>query len=208
MYRRTLCLMRSTMTVFLSALFILSVTACTSLPFSKPAATSLTPPNQTEEEYGLQPGDVIRVSVWREEALDQGVLVRPDGGISFPLAGDVNVEGATIEDVTDTIAGKLSKFIPNPVVTVSLQENAGNRIYVTGRVNQPGVFLINRPVDVMQALAMAGGPTPFADKTAIKVLRRKGTAQTSIPFNYKQVQKGEALQQNIMLQAGDTLVVP
>ncbi|MGB5835272.1 MAG: polysaccharide biosynthesis/export family protein, partial [Thiohalocapsa sp.] len=119
--------------------------------------------------YGLQPGDVIRVSVWREEQLDQGVLVRPDGGISFPLAGDLDAEGKTIDEVTAAIAERLSEFIPNPVVTVSLQENTGNRIYVTGRVNQPGVFLINRPVDVMQALAMAGGLTPFADRDAIKI---------------------------------------
>ena len=158
--------------------------------------------------YGLQPGDVIRVSVWREEALDQGVLVRPDGGISFPLAGDLNAEGMTIDEVTAAIAGRLSEFIPNPVVTVSLQENSGNRIYVTGRVNQPGVFLINRPIDVMQALSMAGGLTPFADRDAIKILRREGAAQRTIPFNYKQVQKGKALQQNILLQAGDTLIVP
>ena len=158
--------------------------------------------------YELQPGDVIRVSVWREEQLDQGVLVRPDGGISFPLAGDLGAEGKTIDEVTQELAQKLSEFIPNPVVTVSLQENSGNRIYVTGRVNQPGVFLVNRPIDIMQALSMAGGLTPFADRDAIKVLRREGRGQRAIPFNYKQVQKGRALQQNIMLQAGDTLVVP
>ena len=158
--------------------------------------------------YGLQPGDVIRVSVWREEALDQGVLVRPDGGISFPLAGDLNAEGKTIDEVTQEIAQKLSTYIPNPVVTVSLQENNGNRIYVTGRVNQPGVFLVNRPIDIMQAIAMAGGLTPFADRDSIKVLRRDGASERAIPFNYKKVQKGQDLQQNILLQAGDTLVVP
>ena len=199
--------LQSAKVVLFVGAFMSCVTACTSLQSSPP--TSNPPPEpESDQSYGLQPGDIIRVSVWREEALDQGVLVRPDGGISFPLAGDLEVEGATIDEVTNTIAGKLSEFIPNPVVTVSLQENAGNRIYVTGRVNQPGVFLINRPVDIMQALAMAGGPTPFADKDAIRVLRRQGDRQLSIPFNYKQVQKGEALQQNIMLQAGDTLVVP
>jgi polysaccharide export outer membrane protein len=163
---------------------------------------------QPAPTYGLQPGDIIRVSVWREEQLDQGVLVRPDGGISFPLAGDLNASGMTIQEVTDAIADRLSQFIPNPVVTVSLQENTGNRIYVTGRVEQPGVFLVNRPVDVMQAIAMAGGLTPFADKDGIKILRRKGSAQIAIPFNYKLVQKGKSLPQNIMLEAGDTLVVP
>jgi polysaccharide export outer membrane protein len=169
-----------------------------------PALTSA----QGDYGYGLQPGDIVRVSVWREEQLDQGVLVRPDGGISFPLAGDLNAAGMTIQEVTDAIALRLSDYIPNPVVTVSLQENSGNRIYVTGRVQQPGVFLVNRPVDVMQALAMAGGLTPFANKNDIKILRREGSGQISIPFNYKAVQKGQSLQQNILLEAGDTLVVP
>jgi len=161
-----------------------------------------------DDSYGLEPGDIVRISVWREEALDQGVLVRPDGGISFPLAGEVNAEGKTIPEVTDEIAQRLAEYIPNPVVTVSLQQNDGNRIYVTGRVNQPGVFLVNRPVDIMQALSMAGGLTPFADKDAITILRRQGNTQIAIPFNYKKVQKGQDLAQNIVLQAGDTLVVP
>jgi polysaccharide export outer membrane protein len=196
---------------------VLGISACSSLPFvssppggeptALPGAETWSQP-LPEEGYGLQPGDIVRVSVWREETLDQGVLVRPDGGISFPLAGEVDAEGKTITELTDEIAARLTEFIPNPVVTVSLQENDGNRIYVTGRVNQPGVFLVNRPVDVMQALSMAGGLTPFADKDAIKILRRQGAAQIAIPFNYKQAQKGQALQQNILLQPGDTLVVP
>jgi len=206
-------------------LAVLGLPGCSSLPFATgPAGSSaasdppftgeapiaggagLAAPPQTD--YGLQPGDIVRVSVWREETLDQGVLVRPDGGISFPLAGEVNAEGKTITELTDEIAARLTEFIPNPVVTVSLQQNDGNRIYVTGRVNQPGVFLVNRPVDVMQALSMAGGLTPFADKDAIKVLRRQGDTQIAIPFNYKLAQKGQGLQQNILLQPGDTLVVP
>ena len=212
---------RTGLPVALTLLLVLFTAGCSSLPFGSPPpgagpASSaepalgpepgLQPPLQ--EGYGLEPGDIVRVSVWREEALDQGVLVRPDGGISFPLAGELDAEGKTIAEVTDEIALRLAEYIPNPVVTVSLQQNDGNRIYVTGRVNQPGVFLINRPVDVMQALSMAGGLTPFADKDAIKVLRRQGGSQISIPFNYKKVQKGQDLQQNIVLQAGDTLIVP
>lgn len=158
--------------------------------------------------YGLQPGDVVRISVWREEGLDLGVLVGPDGAISFPLVGRLEVEGKTTEEVQQAVSERLAKYIPEPVVTVSLQESDGNVIYVTGRVNQPGVFLVNRPVDVMKALAMAGGLTPFADKDGIRVLRRKGDAQVAIPFNYKKVQKGRDLEQNILLQPGDTLIVP
>lgn len=196
-------------------LAILGLFGCTSLPFGSGSGSSsgqtpgaLTPAMLPDDGYGLEPGDVVRISVWREEALDQGVLVRPDGGISFPLAGELNAEGKTIGELSDEIAQRLSEFIPSPVVTVSLQQNEGNRIYVTGRVNQPGVFLINRPVDVMQALSMAGGLTPFADKDAIQVLRRQGNTQVTIPFDYQDVQKGQDLRQNILLQAGDTLIVP
>jgi polysaccharide export outer membrane protein len=167
------------------------------------------PAASQDDAYGLQPGDVIRVNVWREEGLDQGVLVRPDGGISFPLAGDLSAEGRTVEEITQSIARELTEFIPNPVVTVSLERNEGNRIFVTGRVEDPGVYLINRPVDVMQAIAMAGGLTPFADKDKIKVLRRdRAGSQRAIRFDYKAVEKGAGLGQNIVLQAGDTVVVP
>ena len=93
-----------------------------------------------EADYVIQPGDVLLVSVWREPDLQQTILVRPDGGISFPLAGDLMAAGQTIAQLTETLAGKISKFIPSPVVTVTLQENLGNRIYVTGRVSRPGVY--------------------------------------------------------------------
>jgi len=174
------------------------------LTLALPATTGAAP----QHGYGLQPGDIIHVSVWREEGLDQGVLVRPDGGISFPLAGDVKAEGHTVEEVTKAIAKKLSEYIPNPVVTVSLQDNQGNSIYVTGRVSRPGVYLVHREIDVMQAIAMAGGLTPFADRGDIKVLRRENGVQRAIPFNYKQVEEGDNLAQNILLRPGDNVVVP
>ncbi|MEA3276087.1 MAG: polysaccharide biosynthesis/export family protein [Pseudomonadota bacterium] len=158
--------------------------------------------------YVLQAGDVVNVSVWREPDLDRALLVRPDGGISFPLAGDLMAAGQTIAQLTESLATKLSQFIPDPVVTVALQENLGNRIYVTGRVTKPGVYLINQDVDVLQALAIAGGLTPFADRDDIKILRRENGVERAIPFNYKQVQRGERLQQNIILRPGDTVLVP
>lgn len=174
-------------------------------------ATSALAANSSDlmQGYTLQPGDIVSVSVWQEPGLEQLVLVRPDGGISFPLAGDLKAGGLTIDGLADAIKQKLSKYIPDPVVTVTLQEIPGNRIYVTGRVNKPGDFpIVSRDVTVMQALAMAGGLTPFADEKNIKVLRKENGAQRSIPFNYKKVMRGELLEQNISLQAGDVIVVP
>ncbi|WP_232424142.1 polysaccharide biosynthesis/export family protein [Imhoffiella purpurea] len=161
------------------------------------------------EGYRLQAGDIVAVSVWQEPGLEQLVLVRPDGGISFPLAGDLEAAGLTIGELTQALKDKLKKYISDPVVTVTLQEIPGNRIYILGRVNKPGDFpLVTRDVTVMQALAMAGGLTPFADEKHIKVLRTENGTQRSIPFNYKDIRRGRSLEQNIALEAGDVIVVP
>ncbi|WP_245232249.1 polysaccharide biosynthesis/export family protein [Thiorhodococcus minor] len=161
------------------------------------------------ESYRLRPGDIVAVSVWQEPGLEQLVLVRPDGGISFPLAGDLNAAGLTVRDLSAALKERLKKYISDPVVTVTLQEIPGNRIYVIGRVNKPGDFpLVTRGVTVMQALAMAGGLTPFADESKIKVLRKVAGTERSIPFDYKKVRRGQSLEQNIALQAGDVIVVP
>lgn len=160
------------------------------------------------DDYVLQAGDVVNVSVWREPDLDRTLLVRPDGGISFPLAGDLMAAGKTVGQLTADLSDRLTKYIPSPVVTVTLQENLGNRIYVTGRVSRPGVYLVNQDVTVTQALAMAGGLTPFAKLKDIQILRREGDVERAIPFNYKQVQRGKHLEQNIILRPGDTVLVP
>jgi polysaccharide export outer membrane protein len=161
-----------------------------------------------DDAYLLQPGDVLDVSVWREETLQKQVAVRPDGAITFPLVDSVQAQGRTVAQVTKAITDRLAQYIPGPVVTVTLVQNAGNRIYVLGRVNKPGELVMIRPTDVVQALSMAGGRTPFADRKNIRVLRREDGGQRSIPFNYSQVEEGESLEQNIVLKAGDAVMVP
>ncbi len=160
------------------------------------------------EEYGIQPGDILQVSVWREEDLARDVLVRPDGGFSFPLAGDIRAEGQSAEQVREELAKRLEKYIPDPEVSVAVQQIAGNKIYVIGKVNRPGEFIMNHDIDVMQALSMAGGTAIFAGLNKIKILRRNGVEQTAIPFQYAEVESGEKLEQNIILQRGDVVVVP
>jgi polysaccharide biosynthesis/export protein len=158
--------------------------------------------------YRVQPGDVLTISVWKERDLQGDILVRPDGGLSFPLAGDVSADGKTTQELTDALAGKLKKFIPDPVVTVTLKQIGGNRVYVLGKVNRPGEFMFSKPVDVMQALALAGGATPFAEVNDIRILRREGGALKSLSFRYAEVERGKELAQNVLLQSGDTVVVP
>ena len=158
--------------------------------------------------YRIQPGDVLQVSVWKEPDLERDVLVRPDTGLSFPLVGDISAAGKSVEELRQEISERIARFIPDPVVAVAVTQTLGNKVYVIGKVNRPGEFVMNRRVDVMQALSMAGGANAFAALRKIKVLRRLGDRTTVIPFDYAQIERGEDLEQNIVLQPGDVVVVP
>lgn len=161
-----------------------------------------------DAEYTVKPGDILSIAVWKEPDLQGPVLVRPDGAFSFPLAGQVDARGKTVMQLQQTVTDRLKKFISDPVVTVSIQQVNGNKVYVIGQVNKPGEFVVNPRVDVMQALSMAGGTTPFAALGDITILRRDGGVQRSLPFRYNDVIRGRNLDQNITLQAGDVVVVP
>jgi polysaccharide export outer membrane protein len=160
--------------------------------------------------YLIQPGDVLSISVWNEEELQREVTVRPDGGITFPLIGDLHASGKSIRDLRAEITKGLSTYIPEAAVSLNLKQVVGNKVNVLGQVKEPGEFILTSGTDVLQALSMAGGVTAFANHSKIKILRRdkKTQEQTVIPFNYKKVLKGRGLKQNILLQSGDTIVVP
>lgn len=167
------------------------------------------PVSAAELTYAVQPGDILSVSVWKEPSLQGPVLVRPDGGFSFPLAGEIDARGKSVADLQKLLSERLAKYISEPVVSVSVQEVKGNKVYVLGQVNKPGEFVVNPSVNAMQALSMAGGPNSFANSGGIFILRRgKGGAQIAIPFHYGDVLKGKSLEQNIDLQSGDIVVVP
>lgn len=175
------------------------------LGFIAPAGFAATPP---VEAYLIEPGDVLEISVWREEDLKKAVIVRPDGGLSFPLVGNIQASGKSVEQLQAEVAKKLEKYIPEPAVTVAVQQLNGNKVYVIGKVNRPGEFAVTRNIDVVQALSMAGGMTPYAAANKIRILRRDGGKQTAIPFAYGDIEKGEDLEQNIVLKAGDVVIVP
>lgn len=160
--------------------------------------------------YFINPGDVLRIDVWNEESLSREVLVRPDGFISLPMAGDIDTTDSSPSQVGDKISEALNKYMKDaPRVVVSLIDVPGNKIFVIGKVNQPGEYKITSDTDVMQALALAGGLNSFAAENDIRILRRKpdGT-QISIPFEYARVKVGENLQSNIILHSRDIVVVP
>ncbi len=158
--------------------------------------------------YTVKAGDRLSISVWKEPDLQRETLVRPDGSFSFPLVGEVDARGKTVADLNKIVSQRLGKYISDPVVTVSVQEVRGNKVYVIGQVNKPGEFIVNPSVDVMQALSMAGGTTPFAALGDIVILRRTATGKTALPFRYNDVARGKKLEQNIDLQSGDVVVVP
>src|SRR5262245_22212176 len=159
-------------------------------------------------EYRLHAGDSITVSVWKELDLQRKVMVRPDGRFSFPLAGEVQAAGRTADEVRVEIENSLKKFIPEAVVTVIIEDFSGNRVYVIGQVNKPGMFIMNPTLTVLQALSLAGGSTPFAKLDGISIVRGSGAAQKTMPFRYSQVVEGKSLEQNITLDSGDVIVVP
>ena len=162
----------------------------------------------TPGDYKLHAGDNIEVSVWKEVDLQRKVTVRPDGRFTFPLTGDIQAAGRSADEIRGDIETRLKRYIPEPVVTVTVEDVQGNRIYVIGQVTRPGMFVMNPQVNVLQALSLAGGTTPFAKLDSISVLRSTGTGQRTLSFRYSQVVEGKNLEQNIKLESGDVVVVP
>ena len=161
-----------------------------------------------ESTYHIGPGDVLEISVWKDESLSRQLVVPPDGVVSFPLIGDLDVKYMTVTDVRKAITKKLSEYVPDATVTVMLLNLNSLRAYVIGKVHKPGQFAITMETTVMQILSMAGGINPFAAGGKILILRQINNKTVKIPFNYNQVMKGENLQQNILIQRGDVVVVP
>lgn len=160
-------------------------------------------------DYLIAPGDVLEIAIYGEEGLDKRELVvRPDGKVSFPLIGDIQAGGRTTTQVRDEVQDKAKKYIPEAVATVSVRQLGSMQYYVLGKVAKPGMFNVSRPITVLQALALAGGLTIFADEKHIEVVRNKVGRITRLRFNYNEVKHGRHLEQNIMLQRGDTVVVP
>ena len=161
-----------------------------------------------EKNYYIGPGDVLEVSVWKDENLSRQIVVPPDGSISFPLIDSIKVNNLTVAELKKILVQKLSEYVPDATVTVILLEINSLKAYVIGKVNTPGEFPINMETNVMQILSKAGGLNPFASRGNIKILRQANNKIVKIPFDYGEVEKGNNLEQNIFLKAGDVVVVP
>jgi len=173
-----------------------------------PAAAADTPGPQQDSDYVIGAGDVLYISVWKDEALTGDVVVLPDGTIAFPLVGSVQASGKTVAELKKDLEERIKRYVPEPVLTVAVKTVNSMFIYVIGRVNNPGRFVLNAPVTVLQALSMAGGVNPFADSNDIKIMRTEGSRTTVFKFRYNDVSKGKNLEQNIALKRGDVIIVP
>ena len=165
------------------------------------------PVSVAPSDYVIGADDTLHISVWKEPDLSATLPVRPDGKISLPLLNDVPAAGMTPMQLADSITEKLKKYIADPRVTVVVTAMNSQRIYVLGEVLHTGAMPLLPNMTVLQALSSAGF-TQFANLKAIYLLRMQNGKQTKIPFNYKQAVKGSDVQQNIVLQKGDTIVVP
>jgi polysaccharide biosynthesis/export protein len=161
------------------------------------------------EDYKIAPSDILEISVYGEDALTKGQLVvRPDGKVSFPLVGDLEVAGYTTAELKDIVEKQTRRYIPEANATVSVTQLGSLQYYIVGKVAKPGMYNVAKPLTVLQLLALAGGPVIFADEGGISIMRNTGPATTKLPFNYEEVKKGKRLEQNVVLERGDVVVVP
>ena len=170
-------------------------------------SVSQAPDTTSASDYIIGADDQLRISVWKEPDLSETLPVRPDGKISMPLLNDVPAAGLTPLQLKDSITEKLKKFIADPRVTVVVTAMNSRRIFISGEVLHGGPMILLPHMTVLQALSQAGF-TQFANPKGIYLLLTENGRQRKIAFNYKQVVKGNHPEQNIMLQPGDTVVVP
>jgi polysaccharide biosynthesis/export protein len=177
-------------------------------PDSTRAASNTVPgASAIASQFVLGTADVIKISVWKNADLSQTVTIGPDGFVSLPLLGDVHVAGMTANQLAQDLKSRLSSYILNAQVTVSVVDIRSRQVYVTGQVGKPGGYPLIVPISVLQLIAQAGGLNTFANRKDIVILRASGSHMERLKFNYNSAVHGDP-KQNITLQAGDTVIVP
>lgn len=201
---------------FLTVLLLIAMTiparAQEATENQKPAkpATITTPakPATDDPNYVIGAQDVLDISVWKEPEVSRVVPVRPDGKISLPLLNDVQAAGQTPGQLAAQITESLKKFVANPQVTVIVTTINSQRVYIMGEVTRPGAYPLLPQMTILQALSSGGGFTQYANTKKIYLLRQSNGKSEKFPFNYKEAIAGKHSEQNIVLRAGDTIVVP
>jgi len=159
-------------------------------------------------DYKIGVGDVLNIQVWKEADLSRSVPVRPDGKISFPLLDDMQAAGLTPLELKNILTEKLKQYLSGPRVTVLVEEVNSYKVYVMGQVVTQGALVLKSKTDLLQAISLAGGFTTFAKKKEIIIIRNDGKNRARIKVNYERILSGKSPDQNLILEPGDTVVVP
>ena len=175
--------------------------------------TEAVPPATADPDYRIGTGDQLSIEVWKDKDLARLVTVLPDGKVAYPMVGEVVAAGKTVAQLQKEIEGKLSLYVKDAVVTVEVRQVNSLQIYVLGRLRMgttglTGRFTLTSNIDVLQALALLGGPDEFAKRSRIRIYRREGGKTKIFPFDYDEVIAGKNLESNILLQRGDVIIVP
>jgi polysaccharide export outer membrane protein len=200
-----MCRLKSLALLPLTLLVTMGTLAADQGAASDPAPGS----NAEPPAYRIGPGDVLQIDVWKEpDASNPSVTVRPDGRISLAIIGEVQVAGRTPAELKATLSEKFGELIRGARVTVTVRDVNSQKIYLIGEVRREGLIRLAGPTTVLQALAEAGGITDYAKRKRIYILRIVNGRQVNLPFDYDAVVRGQKVDQNVMLVAGDTIVVP
>lgn len=178
---------------------------CSAFQSNEPLPSSVT---EVPDEYRVGPPDVLGIGIWKQPELSlPSATVRPDGKISMPLLGDIEVDGLTTREIKEVITERIKEYVSDPEVTVVILQVNNPIVFILGEVNRPGPIPLRQNTTILQAIAIAGGFTSFADKDDIYVLRREGEKDYRFRFNYEKVVKGKGNERNIFVKSGDIIVV-
>jgi polysaccharide export outer membrane protein len=172
------------------------------------ARAALPPAAAAGRGYVIGADDVLGITFWRDKDLSGDVVVRPDGKIALPLINEVQAAGLTPDELRDVIVREAKRYMEEPNATVIVRQINSRKVYITGQVEKPGVFMLTSTTTVAQLIALAGGLKEFAKSKEIVVVRNEGGRPVAYPFNYQELLKRKRLAQNIELRPGDTVIVP
>ena len=189
-------------------LFLLAGAASSGFAEDAPVGPSPVPAAGLGSDYVIGPGDLLNIEVWKDPVLTRQVVVLPDGNIAYPLIGELVAGGRTVAQLKKEIEQKIARYVPEAVLTVEVRQLNSMHIYVLGRVQAPGRTTLNANINVLQALAIAGGPTPYANRSKVRIFRYEGEKTKVFSFDYDDVTAGKELHTNIELKRGDVVYVP
>jgi polysaccharide export outer membrane protein len=158
--------------------------------------------------YVIGPDDVLSVVFWQENDMSAEVVVRPDGNITVPLLNDIHASGLSPDELRQRVTDEAKKFVPDATVSVVVKQINSRKVFITGEVSKPGVYPLSGPITVIQLIATAGGLRDYADAKKILVMRKEPGRDVTLHFNYRDAMSGKNLRQNVLLQPGDTVIVP